>query len=158
MARHPWILLLVACFFVPQLAGCGSDEASAYTEAEQQAIREADAKRDIGLPVWCKVRKKGWVDGEPAQCPACVQQALKELSDKKDAAKIASKAAEEARGPKCSCESCESGKTNPETHAKQEFYDGFRIPTTEDAKTDTQAEPKNKAESKNKDDASSVDE
>ena len=127
MVRRAWLLAVIVGLVAPGMSGCGTEEASAYTAAEQKSIAEADAKREAGIPVWCKVRKQGWIDGEPADCPACVQEALKELAKTNAEAKAASKAAEEARGPRCECESCKSGQTDAETHKHKDEPDASGV-------------------------------
>ena len=57
---------------------CKKDGACTKCEGECKCTKAADcvcAKGKAGDPVWCAKCDKGYVDGEPADCPNCVKKA-----------------------------------------------------------------------------------
>ena len=85
--------LLLSAFLILTLSACGR-EAPAGSATEGAPMGSPGAagtigddpdcvceKGKAGTPIWCKVCDKGYVDGEPADCPLCVKKAQENLEE-----------------------------------------------------------------------------
>lgn len=85
--------LLMSAFLILTLSACGAEAPTgSATEAAPTGSPGAEGtvgdapdcvceKGKAGAPIWCKACDKGYVDGEPADCPNCVKKAQKKLEE-----------------------------------------------------------------------------
>lgn len=79
--------LLLTAFLIVPLAACGGPseptKSSQPTGAATGTVGDAPAcvceQGKAGTPVWCEACNKGYVDGQPADCPLCVKKEQEKL-------------------------------------------------------------------------------